>query len=198
VTFSDDVRVMLRPFSVYRELGAGEEREPLRTAAVRAGFMLLVLGAFVSLTTAGRLVAFHVASVFIGWAFLPGFQALAVVLAIRTVAPNASVRRALSLYFTGLAPWLLWMLLVAIVPLVVPDVYRTMMWLVRRGVIPALLLVAIGWGGVLTYACFRAGLDLSRRRAAAATAVFYAVFVGGIVGYYLVMNQIQPQFPGIP
>jgi hypothetical protein len=197
VTLSDDVRVMLRPFAVYRELGRTDEPTPGRAALVRAGFFLLVLGGFISLTTAGRLVAFHVASVFLTWAFLPLLQALAVTLAVRTAAPKASIRRALALYFTGHAPWFFWMLIIAFVPLVVGDVYKTMGILLRFGVVPALLLAAIGWGGVLTYAAFRAGLDLSRARAAGATAIFYLAFVGSILGYYLATNQIQPQWPGI-
>jgi hypothetical protein len=198
VTLSDDVRVMLHPFAVYRELGKADEPEPGRAAFMRACFFMLVLGGFISLTTAGRLVAFHVASVFVTWAFLPLLQGLAQTLAVRTVAPKASVRRALALYFTGHGPWFFWMLAVALVPLVVGDVYKTMTLLLRSGVIPVLLLVAIGWGGVLTFASFRAGLDLSRGKAAAATAIHYLVFGGTILGYYLATNQIQPQWPGIP
>jgi hypothetical protein len=197
VTLSDDVRVMLRPFAVYRELGEADEPAPGRAALIRAGFFLLVLGGFISLTSAGRLVAFHVASVFVTWSFLPILQALAVTLAVRTVAPKASIARALSLYFTGHAPWFFWMLILAVVPLVAGDVYKTMTLLLRFGVIPVLLLTAIGWGGVLTYAAFRAGLALSRARAAGATAIFYLAFAGSILGYYLATNQIQPQWPGI-
>jgi hypothetical protein len=197
VTLSDDVRVMLHPFTGYRELGQADEPAPGRLALVRAGFFMLVLGSFISFTTAGRLVAFHVASVFVTWAFLPLLQAIAVTLAVRTAAPRASTRRALSLYFAGHAPWFFWMLILALLPLVVGDVYKTMTMLLGIGLIPALLLVAIGWGGVLTYASFRAGLDLSRARAAAATAIFYVAFGGAILGYYLATNQIQPQWPGI-
>ncbi len=197
MTLSDDVRVMFHPFAVYRELGQADDPAPGRAAVVRAGFFLLVLGSFISLTTAGRLVAFHVASTFITWSFVPLLQALAVTLAVRTAAPKVETRRALALYFTGHAPWFFWMLIIAVVPLVVGDVYKTMGLLLRFGVVPVLLLVAIGWGGVLTYASFRAGLDLSRARAAAATAIFYLAFGGAILGYYLATNQIQPQWPGI-
>ncbi|HVY46188.1 MAG TPA: hypothetical protein VHB21_09930 [Minicystis sp.] len=198
MTLSDDVRVMLRPFAVYRELGDADEPAPGRAALARAGFVQLVLGGFVSLTSAGRLVAFHVASVFVFWAFLPIVEALAVALAVRLASPGKDVRRALALYFTGHAPWLFFLLVVALVPFVAPDVYATMAWLLARGVLPLLLLVALGWGGVLTFACFRAGLGLGRGRAAGATAIFYAVLVGGITSYYLATNQIQPQVPGIP
>jgi hypothetical protein len=197
VTLSDDVRVMLRPFEVYRELGRADEPAPGRAALVRAGFFLLVLGSFVSFTTAGRLVAFHVASTFVGWAYVPVVQALAVALALRAVAPKTSLRRALALYFTGHAPWFFWMLIIALAPMIAGNVYQTMTLLLRFGLVPILLLVALGWGGVLTYATFRAGLALPRGRAAAATAIFYFAFGGSFLGYYLATNQIQPQWPGI-
>lgn len=201
--WSDDALVMAHPLRGYAELAAAAEARPARALALRVALFLLVLGGFVSLTAAGRLVAFHVASTMIFWSFLPAVQAAVFTVVVRLASPpgprpRARLLPALSLYFAGHGPWLVFLLLVAGVCLVAPDVYATMIWLLGHGVLPGLFAVAIGWCAVLTFACFRAGLGFSRARAGAATALFYAGFSGVIVGYYLAMNQIQPQLPWAP
>ncbi len=191
---SDDVRVALRPFRGYEALAEEEDPRPAVTALGRAAFLLFVIGAFVSFTAAGRLVAFHVVSTMVFWAFAPLLQAICAGATVRALGPKGiSLPRALSLYFAGHAPWMVLLVLVAGVCFVAPDVYATFTWLLRAWVLPGALLGAWGWSGVLTYACFRAGLGASRGRAAAMTALFYALFVGSVVGYYLATNQIQPQ-----
>src|ERR1700722_2684035 len=124
--WSDDARVMAHPFRAYATLAAAPEDRPARALVVRVGFLLLVLGGFVSLTAAGRLVAFHVASTMVFWSFLPAAQAavfLALAPLIGPPRPRPRLVSALSLYFTGPGPWLLFLLLVAGVCLGAPDVY---------------------------------------------------------------------------
>jgi hypothetical protein len=157
---------------------------------------LLVLGAFVSFTSAGRLVAAHVAWTFAFWSFVPALQALAAAAAIRLCAAGRPLRPAITLHFAGLGPWLLLLSLIAATCLFAPDVYRTMTWLLGTGILPGLFLGALGWGVLLTFAFFRAGLGLPRSRAIGATAIFYFVYFGSIIGYYLLTNQIQPQIFG--
>ena len=77
-----------------------------------------------------------------------------------------------------------------------PDVYGTMTTLLRVGALPLFLLATIVWGMVVTWAFFREGLGVSRGRAALGAAVFYAIFVGVVVGYYCATNQIPPQVVG--
>jgi hypothetical protein len=205
--WSDDALVMVRPFRTYAELAAApDDRAGLggsagRTLATRVALVLLVIGGFVSFTAAGRLVAFHVASTMVFWSFVPAVQAGVFAAVVRLCGPPRQRPRtvpALVLYFTGHGPWLVFLLLVAGVCLAAPDVYGAMRWLLGHYVLPALFLGAIGWCGVLTFACFRAGLGWSRGRAGAGTALFYAGFSAVIVGYYLAMNQIQPQVPWAP
>lgn len=207
MAWSDDARVMVRPFRTYAELGEtideprGEGPGPARALALRVAFILLLLGGFVSLTAAGRLVAFHVASTMLFWSFVPAVQAAVFAVVLRLVdprRPRAALVPALTLYFTGHGPWLSFLMLLAGVCLVAPDVYGTMTWLLRHGVLPGAMLGVIVWSMVLTFACFRKGLGFSRGRAGAATALFYAGFTVVIVGYYLSMNQIQPQLPWAP
>ena len=226
--WSDEARILVRPFRAYADLAAAGDDRPARTAAARILFFLFVCGAFVSLITAGRLVAFHVVSTMAFWSFIPAAQALVLLVVLRLVtahraaAPAASpdplsgegprssdTRRrartgaparaeALALYFAGHAPWMLFFMLVAGICLVAPDVYGALVWMLRHGVLPVLFLGTIAWSGVLTYACFRAGLALPRARARAATALFYLGFSTLIIGYYLAMNEIQPQLPWAP
>ncbi|MFT3771172.1 MAG: hypothetical protein QM820_37635 [Minicystis sp.] len=212
--WSDEARVMVRPFRAYADLAAAGDDRPARTAAARALFFLFVSGAFVSLTAAGRLVAFHVVSTMVFWSFIPAVQAAVLLGTLRVVGAHPrspgeraqpsgaqskpSSASALALYFAGHGPWMMFFLLLAGICLFVPDVHATMMWLLRRGVIPALMLTTIIWSMVLTYACFREGIGLPRGRARGATALFYGGFTVVIVGYYLAMNEIQPQLPWAP
>jgi hypothetical protein len=200
--WSDDARVMAHPFRAYAELATASDEGPhARALAIRVAFFLLVFGGFVSLITAGRLVAFHVVSTMVFWSFVPAAQAAAFAVALRLGAPRdrrPPLAPSLTLYFTGHGPWLLFVLAIAGVCLFAPDVSGALGWLLARGVLPALFLSTIAWSGVLTFACFRAGVGMPRARAARATAVFYVVFSAIIVGYYLSMNQIQPQLPWAP
>ncbi len=200
--WSDDARVMAHPFRAYAELAtAPDDGQAARPLALRVALFLLVLGGFVSLLTAGRLVAFHVVSTMLFWSFVPAAQAAAFTAALRLGAPRGRrppLAHALTLYFTGHGPWLLFLLSIAGVCLFAPDVYATLRWLLGHLVLPALFLGTIAWSAVITFACFRAGLGFSRARASGTTALFYAGFSGIIVGYYLAMNQIQPQLPWAP
>jgi hypothetical protein len=197
--WSDDALVMVRPFRGYADLAAAEDPSPARTAGARALFFLFVVGAFVSLTAAGRLVAFSLLSTIVFWSFLPLVQAAVFVVALRLVRPPRPVPAlGLHLYFAGHGPWMALFMLLAAVCLLAPDVGAAMTWLLRSFVLPGSMLVTIAWSGVLTFACFRAGVGLTRGRAAAATALFYCGFSAVIVGYYLAMNEIQPQLPWAP
>jgi hypothetical protein len=197
--WSDDALAMVRPFRAYAGLAAAEDVSPARVAAARAAFFLFVVGAFVSLTTAGRLVAFHVLSTMVFWSFVPLVQAGVFVVVLRVIRPpRRPPAQGLALYFAGHGPWMVFFMLIAGICLMAPDVAATMTWLLRTGVLPGLMLATIVWSALLTYACFRVGVGLARGRAAAATALFYAGFSGVIVGYYLAMNEIQPQLPWAP
>ena len=196
--WSDDVRVAFSPFRAYGELAQSEEARPALRALARVLFLLFVLGSFISITAAGRFVAFHVASTMLFWSFVAVIQAACFAGALRAVAPSHPRMPAIALYFAGHGPWMLFLTAVAGICLFAPDVRKTMTWLLAHGVLPLALLGTWVWSGVVTFACFRAGIGLSRQRAGAGTAMFYVSFVGIIVAWYLVTNQIQPQLPWAP
>lgn len=194
--WSAEAALLVRPFSTYRALGA---RRGERTARDLARGLLLegvMLGAFVSLTSAGRLVASHIALTAVFWGFLPLLQVGATAAAVRIAAPRERIVPALSLYFEGLGPYHVFYLALSGICLFAPDVYGAFTALLRAGALPIYLLGTIAWGVVITWAFFREGLALGRGRAGVGMAVFYSIFVGVIVGWYLAMNEIQPQVVG--
>jgi hypothetical protein len=194
--WSSEAALLVRPFATYR--GLAEERGERSARELVRGVLLegLFLGAFVSLTSAGRLVASHVVFTAVFWGFLPLLQIAAVAAAVRVAAPGERVVPAASLYVEGMGPYYVFFLVLSAICLFAPDVYGAMSALLRAYAIPLFLLATIGWGITLTGAFFRAGLALSRARAALGMAVFYAIFVGVVLGWYLALNQIQPQVVG--
>lgn len=195
--WSNDARVLRSPFRVYEELARSASNSPWKDLAARVFFLLFTLGAFVSLTSAGRLVPFHVVSTMVFWSFVPVVEGAAFLIARHATRASKDAEialpDALGLYFTGHAPWLLFLMLVAGTCLFAPDVFAAFVALLRSGVLIIAMLVAQIACGVLTYACFRSGLGRTRARAALATAIHYVAFVAIVVGYYLALNQIQPQ-----
>lgn len=194
--WSAEAALLVRPFRTYRELG---ERRAERTWRDLARGLLIegvMLGAFVSITSAGRLVIWHVLLTAVFWGFLPALQVGAVAAAVRAAAPGERIVPAASLYFDGLGPYYVFYLFLSGVCLLAPDVYGAMTGLLRAGALPLILVGTIAWGVVITWAFFREGLGLSRGRAGRGAAVFYAIFVGVVLSWYLALNQIQPQVVG--
>jgi hypothetical protein len=186
---STPVRLMVRPFRGYADL-ANAEGDGRPGVVLGMARFLFVFGAFVSLTATGRLAPVELVSGMISFAYVPVVHAIAVAVATRSVAREVRVTRAFALYAEGYGPWYVLMLVVAGESLFAPTPARALSatggWM---------LLVALIWSGVLTFACFRSGLALSRRRAATATALHYVVVVGLILGYFLAAGQLLPIVP---
>lgn len=194
--WSSEAALMVRPFATYRALAEGREQRTFRDLGRGLALFGVFLGAFVSLTSAGRLVAAHLAFTAIFWGFVPLLQIVAVAAAVRLAAPGERLVPALSLYFEGLGPYYVFFLILSGICLFAPDVSAAMTTLLRIGAIPLLLAATVGWGVTLTLAFFRAGLGLPRARAFLGAGVFYLIFVGVVLGWYLALNQIQPQVVG--
>src|SRR5258708_34569501 len=109
LAWSDEARAMLHPFETYASLSSAEGDDgeaPTRALRVRLLRLMIVLGAFVSFTSAGRLVAFHVLSTFVFWSFVPVLQLAAGSAVLRLLSAKSWSSRALSLYLVGHCPWL--------------------------------------------------------------------------------------------
>jgi hypothetical protein len=190
VAWSDDARVMLRPFATYRELaarpGARPWLGPLRWS--------LVIACLVSLTTAGKLLADHLLLAPLAWAFAPLSQTLWIVLVARMFRVRIGPGKVVALYFAGHAPWFMVLVSIAGVCLLAPSPWAAMQWLLRTRVALAVPLVATAWCGVLTYAMFRSALGLGRGASLLASAAFYVGYGGTLVSYFLATGQLLPLF----
>ncbi|MCA9519537.1 MAG: hypothetical protein KC609_01125 [Myxococcales bacterium] len=192
---SDEARILFRPYRGYQQV-AGEPIDVAPTVlALRRPLMtLLAIGWFVSMTAAGRLVAWHLGFAAFFWGFLPVYQMI-VLTALFAFFPSPyalSWSRRVDLYFSGNGAWYLFMSALVAVCLFAPNVYTAMSALLRYGVLPGALLCAFIWSIVVSHAFFRRGCGLSRGRAALATLLNYLLWPGLIVGYYLLTNQLQP------
>lgn len=194
--WSAEAALLVRPFATYRALGERRGERSWRDLA--RGLLLegVLLGAFVSITSAGRLVISHVVLTTVFWGFLPLIQVAAVAAAVYATAPRERMVGAISLYFEGLGPYYVFYLVLSAICLVAPDVYGAMTALLRTSALPLFLLGTIVWGVVITWAFFREGLVLPREKAGLGMGVFYGIFVGVVLSWYLALNQIQPQVVG--
>jgi len=191
--WSDDMALLRHPFGRYGALGAAAASSSWRSAGLRIGRLMLTLGLFVSISTTGRVVPSQAAGTMVAWLFTPLVQSLAVLFVARVFGRDASRARVLDLYFAGHGPWLVLMWIAAGIVAVPPHPTSIFFFLLAKGILPGLLLGAFVWGVVLNVAMFRTGLGLSRGKTALATALFYLLFVGQVVAYYLFNDAIQPQ-----
>jgi hypothetical protein len=179
---SEELRVLLRPFATYRaladELGlapAAWWRRPLLT--------LLVLGAAVSVTTAGRFV-------------LARAQLVALSLLRVRFGRHRPLGPSIHLFFAGQGGWLaLLVLLVALVSLApgLADTLTSTHWIV---LLASGALVAWVHGVVVTFAFVREVWGVARRPAVLVTLGYYLVLATIFVGYFLAMGQLTPLLAG--
>jgi hypothetical protein len=188
--FSAPARLLVRPFRGYEDLANAEEGDGRPTVVGGMLRFLFVFGAFVSVTATGRFAPFELVSGIISFSYVPVLHATAVGIAIRVVAPEVRFARAFALYAEGYGPWFLFMLAIAGAALFAPDPARLL-----AASIGWLIAIAHLWGALLTYACFRSGLALSRRRAVGATLVHFVVVAILILGFFLAAGQLLPIIP---
>ncbi|MBX3214043.1 MAG: hypothetical protein KF850_18555 [Labilithrix sp.] len=185
--FSAAATLVVRPFRGYDALARarGQDAPTITGGALR---LLFVIGAVVATTAAGRLAPIELFVATFSFAYVPLAQLVAVTAALRAVARDVPLRRAFALYLAGHGPWLVTLLAVAAICLLAPSPADVLF-----AVVPPLVLGTFAWSGVLTFACFRRGLGLTRARAAIATALHMIVLTAIVVGYYLGMGQLGPQ-----
>jgi hypothetical protein len=200
VVASPDAWVMMEPFAAYRAL---RRDEPTSWLAAGWGVLrwLLFVACFVSWTTSGRLLVEHLLFGPIAWAFAPLLQALWIVVSLRiaarqaappNTAPAPKTPQLIALYFRGHAPWMVLLFVVSGICLFVPEPSRLLVSGLGIPLVGALFVAALVWGGVITFALFRAGCGLSRGRSAFGTALFYAGYAGSLTTHYAVTGQLAP------
>lgn len=193
---SDEVRLLRRPFAIYRELAAEDDPAPLQTAVERTILLFVVIASSVAFITAGRLTIRLLLGTTFAWGMVPLLE-WAVVLLTHTIGkPPISRARAVGLYMAGNTPLLLFMLVTAAVCIFSPDVYATFTFLTRTLALPLLLLGSLFYGWTLSYAYYRAALDFSRWKSALLLAIDVIAKVTLVVGWYMSINNILPQVVG--
>ena len=188
---SPEIRVLIRPFSTFRQLASTSSEHPWLLVR-RPALWLLALGVFVSLTTAGRLVWFHLLGAAFAWSFVPALQIFWLWWVVRIWAPGQSWPKAVDLFFVSQAPWLVFLTAMGGVCIFTPDTWRALEWLLMSGILPGALVLTLAWGILVTHACFRAGFGLEPLRAALATASWYSGYAGSLLLYYWATGQLPP------
>ncbi len=191
---SDDARLLARPFATSERLGAEPDEPHRRALPARLALYLLHLAAFVSLTTAGRLVPAHVPFTALAWSFLPALQALSLWVALRVAGARRPFAAMFSRYLLGHAPWLLLLYALAAVCLFAPRVADAFGWLLSSGALPVALAVSLAWGALINVALLRRAVGLPPARAALAAVAFYLCLAGCVVGYYAGVGELLPLF----
>lgn len=192
---SDEALVLLSPLRGFERLQT--QARPLWPGLmVRAAVFFAALGAALSFTTAGRLVAAHVLLAPLGWAFLPLAQLAAVAVCVRVSARRPRLWSAWELYLVGNAP--LYALACSCAALVVlsPDPAAVWTWLfdTRLLALPVLATLVGSW---LTSLGFHRGcLGASWPRALGLLALEWAVKIAVVLVWYQLIDNLLPQALG--
>ena len=194
-----EARVLVRPFRAYGLLRASNVdagASDLVIALRRPFAWLLSMGAFVSLSGAGRLVFFHQLFGMAAWIFVPLLQMLWLMIALSAVSKRDRGPRSIDLFFAGEAHWFLLLFLLTGVCLFLPDAWRAFQWLFQTQILPIAVLLACIWSVVVTFAFFRSGLAWTRAQSFKGLGIYYGGFASTIVCYYLLMGQLIPLIRG--
>lgn len=192
IYWSDELRIMLRPVSTYRQLSKEANHSGIWLMLRRPLFVALVIGSFVSITVSGHLTIPLLFDGMVFWSFLPTLQAILmssiVVIFGRRRIPTS---KALDLFFMGHGPFLMWLLAMAATCLFFP-VKQFYLWPIQWGwILPVSLLAAWIWSSVTSFAFLRGALEVSKLRAMALL-VLYTVLLWGIVISLLVVTETIP------
>jgi len=191
---SDELLLLARPRSAYAALA--ERTPPTAPAAwvlVRRPLLaLLMIGAFVSISTAGRFTLWHVVLAGFGWSFVPAIQIFwLLILRLR----NGRARTAadtIDLFFAGHGAWYALasalMLLITVAPWLADRIHGIeWLFILGIGIIGALI------HGVITTATFvRNVWARTRRQTFRITVTYYLAVSATVLGYYLWMGQVMP------
>jgi hypothetical protein len=154
------------------------------------------VGVVGSVTTAGRLVPFHVVAIGVAWSFVPVIHALTVAVVARLARVRLPVVRAVELHMAGNGPYLLSFFFVGGVVLLSPDVASTFRWLLDTAILPVVAGATIFSGGLTTYAFHRTCGGSTRRRALLLLGAEWLVKVVLCLAWYGLIDNLAPQFLG--
>ncbi len=192
---SDEVVVLLSPVRGYDRL-LKDARPAWRSLGGRAALFFLLVGAALSFTSAGRLVAAHALLAPLGWAFLPLAQMAAVAVCRWASGRPVGVVSAWDLYLAGNGPLYALALGLAAVVVLAPDPGAVFAWSfqTRLAAAPIVLTLVASWA--TSYGFHRACLGASRLGAAGLLLLEWLVKLTIIVAWYQTIDNLLPQLLG--
>lgn len=193
--WSAEARVLLRPASTYRELAHAESGRGLLIFCRKPLLFAFVLGCAVSALASGRFSVRLIADGAVSFAFVPVFELAAFALVYwiglrrQQAARRVPFARAVDLFFTGNAPWLLWSVLIAAVSSTVPP-RQFGPWIMP---LAASLAWPIVWAAHLDVHFFREVMGRSLR-AAVTDAMWYRAIAWSAMTIYFLGIAIWSEF----
>lgn len=190
--WSDELRVIQDPVATYQTL-VRQPAAPGRWARMRRPlFTVFVIGAFVSLTTTGRLVVPFVVDGMLWWSFVPALQIILLTLVITVFGRSTlQLSRSIDLFFAGHGPLWLWLLGISGVCLFVPVPHVDALLSYSAPSFLASVIAGVVWSIVTTFGFFRGALDLSRTRATLATLTYSIALWGTLISYLFAVEMLQ-------
>src|ERR1041384_2932353 len=114
IYWSDELRIMLRPASTYRQLSKAADESGVWVMIRRPLFVALVVGSFVSITVSGHLTISLLLDGMVFWSFILVLQAILMSgIVVSFGRRRIPTSKALDLFFMGHGPWLIRLLGIA-------------------------------------------------------------------------------------
>lgn len=191
--WSPEVRVLVRPRRTFAALAASPpDVRPLTLALRRPLSFLLIGAAFVSFSSAGRLVLGHLLWSTLSLAFVVLLHLAVLALAVAITSRRRLGARDVDLFFVARAPWMFLLVALSVWLVLVRDGPISIFGLFLGGVMPFALLAVTLWSTFLDYVFFRAALSQARGRAALATLIVFVGYFGLGSLWYVVTDQLGP------
>ena len=191
---SDAIELVRSPFRTSEALALEFSRMATRVLAIRVTIgalrNLFVVAAFVVLTSTGRLPVLDTAYAMMSFAWVPVVQAASLAVAHRLAGTKTRYATLIALHLEGHAPWSLAFTALAGLTLLSGAPERLL-----PVAAPVVFVAAFATSTMLTFASFRGGAKVTRRRALFATAAYYGTATLLVLAYFSALGQLAPILP---
>jgi hypothetical protein len=189
---SPELEILRAPRRAFARLAAEPQDVSPLAACYRPAVALLTIGTAASISSTFHVSVALVASVTACWAFLVALQVTAACLVIPADRRRAlGAARTIDLFFSGHAPWSLWLLGVAAWAVAWPVSGRNASWMLATMMIPLV------WNAAIVFAFFRSALDLAQGAALRRTVAHQAITLGTGFGVFAAAVAIWPRIVGV-